>query len=110
MRTRLATGIVLALLAAGCGGGGGTPTQPAPTATLRGLVHIIPTGPPISGVTVTVQGKTAVTPADGTFSFSGLTTGTTTVTLQKDGYTRGDLQVTLTAGDNFFSLGMAASQ
>jgi hypothetical protein len=92
--------------------GGGNPAQPAPvlTATLRGVVHIIPTGPPIAGVSVTVQGQTATTAADGSFSFSGLAIGATSVTLQKDGYARGDLQLTLTAGDNFFSLGMAPAQ
>jgi hypothetical protein len=100
--------LFLLTLAAGCGGGYGT--SPAPTATLRGVVHLIPTGPPIAGVSVTVQGKTLVTPADGTFTFSSLTTGTTAVTLMKDGYARGDLQVTLNAGDNFFSLGMAVAQ
>jgi hypothetical protein len=102
---RVAAAAIVAVLISGCGGK--APTQPE-TATFRGVVHIIPTGPPIAGVTVTVQGKTAVTAADGTFTFTGLTTGQTNVTLAKEGFAPGAIQVTLNTGDNFFSLGMSA--
>lgn len=105
----LAAAVIGAVLLQACGGSG-SPSAPAPTATLRGVVHVIPTGPPIAGVTVTVHGTSVVTPADGTFTFSGLPTGATSVTLVKAGYVNGNLQVTLAAGDNFYSLGMSASQ
>jgi len=88
---------------------GGSPTQPgaATMATLRGAVHLIPTGPPIADVAVMVQGKSAVTAADGAFTLTGLAPGQTSVTLTRQGYQRADVQLTLVPGDNFFSLGIA---
>ena len=104
-RFSLALGALL--LAIGCGSdGGGTPTQPR-TATLRGVVHVIPTGPPIDGVTVTAQGKTVVTSAQGNFTITELSTGDVDVNLSRAGYVRTTLRVSLNAGDNFFSLGMS---
>jgi hypothetical protein len=101
-------GLALAVLvaAAGCGK---RPTDPSlPIAKLRGVVHVIPTGPNIGGVTVTVQGRSTITAADGSFTLTGLTPGETDVSLTRDGFHRGALRVTLVAGDNFFSLGMSA--
>ena len=106
-KTRLALALVIWLPAVGCGSdGGGTPTQPR-TAILRGVVHVIPTGPPIDGVTVTAQGKTVVTSAQGNFTITELSTGDVDVNLSRTGYVRTTLRVTLNAGDNFFSLGMS---
>ena len=105
-KTRLAFAIATWLLAVACGSDSGTPTQPR-TATLRGVVHVIPTGPPIDGVTVTAQGKTVVTSAQGNFTITELSTGDVDVNLSRTGYVRTTLRVTLNAGDNFFSLGMS---
>ena len=105
--TRLALALAVWFLAVGCGSdGGGTPTQPR-TATLRGGVHLIPTGPPIEGVTVTAQGKAVVTSAQGNFTITELSTGDVDVNLSRSGYVRTTLRLTLNAGDNFFSLGMS---
>ena len=97
-----------ALLMTSCGGGNDTvsPT-PANIAQLRGVVHEIPTGPPISGATVNVQGKQALSGTDGTFTVPELVAGETTVRLERAGYTTQGIQLTLRRGDNFFSLGMA---
>ena len=106
-KRRFALTLVGCLLATACGSdGGGTPTQPR-TATLRGVVHVIPTGPPIDGVTVTAQGKTVVTSAQGNFAITDLSTGDVDVNLSRAGYVRTTARVTLNAGDNFFSLGMS---
>lgn len=104
-------GLVIVLTMA-CGGNPRAPAgpDPSPTATLRGVVHVIPTGPPIAGVTVTVQNRTTMTAADGMFGISDLATGETAVTLRKEGYAPGDIRLTLVAGDNVFSLGMAISE
>ena len=108
VRGRRCALVVAALCLVVACSGNQNPSNPGPlSAALRGIVHLIPTGPPIAGVSVTVQNKTAVTLADGSFSFSGLTVGETAVRLVKDGYVPGDLKLTLVAGDNFFSLGMA---
>lgn len=108
--TRRVLGMVV-LFGIGCGDDPRQPVGPDPlsTATLRGLVHVIPTGPPIAGVTVTVQARTTTTAGDGTFRFSDLAVGETAVTLRKEGYGPGDIRLTLVGGDNFFSLGMAPS-
>ena len=58
---------------------------------------------------VTVQDRTTMTGVDGTFRFSDLAVGDVSVALRKEGYAPGDLRLTLTAGENFFSLGMAPS-
>lgn len=101
---RLALTVVVT---ASCGGGD-EPSGPAaePIAQLRGVVHEIPTGPPISGATVGVQGKQALSAPDGSFTFADLVAGETTVRLEKAGYTTQGIQLTLRRGDNFFSLGM----
>jgi hypothetical protein len=104
-KNRLALFLVTGLLAVGCGGGG-TPTQPR-TATLRAVVHVIPTGPPIDGAVVTAQGKTVTTSAQGNFTITDLSTGDVDVALSRTGFVRTTVRVTLTAGDNFFSLGMS---
>jgi hypothetical protein len=106
LRNRLALALSAWLLSMACGGDGGTPTQPR-TATLRGVVHAIPTGPPIDGVTVTAQGKTVVSSAQGNFTITELSTGDVDVNLSRIGYVPTTLRVTLSAGDNFFSLGMS---
>ena len=80
----------LATLVASCGGGGDDSTGPGTnnTAQLRGFVHEIPTGPRIPGATVTVQGKQALSDNDGTFTFSDLVAGETTVAPQRPGTPR----------------------
>lgn len=108
---RRITMTLLAILAASCGGGGDDSTGPHTnnSAQLRGVVHEIPTGPPIADATVSVQGKQALSASDGSFSLSELVAGETTVVLTKTGYTAQNLRLTLQRGDNFFSLGMARS-
>ena len=101
---QLALGV---MLTASCGGGDDTSGPAAESfAQLRGVVHEIPTGPPISGATVSVQGKQALSGTDGAFTFADLIAGETTVRLEKAGYTTQGIQLTLRRGDNFFSLGM----
>lgn len=92
------------LLLNGCGGGS-SPTAPV-TALLNGNVHVIPTGPPIAEASVTLQGRTTITAANGNFTFSDLAPGTTSVVLSKTGFRTANLTITLVAGENFHSLGM----
>lgn len=89
----LASLIVLAVSAAGCGSSSSTPA--APTYTLSGTVTraICTTGAgclvPVGNVTVRLTGAataTATTDAAGAFSFTGLADGTYTVTPSLDGY------------------------
>ncbi|HEX4951942.1 MAG TPA: carboxypeptidase-like regulatory domain-containing protein [Thermoanaerobaculia bacterium] len=101
--------LILSALTLACGGdGGSSPTDPPTTAILRGLVHTEPTGPPISGVEVRVQGRSAQTAADGTFRFEGLTPGMANTVLTKEGFEPLTAVLTLNSGDNFYSLGMRA--
>lgn len=92
------------------GGGGGSPSEPSNTASLVGAVHAAPMGPGIPGTTVTTQGRTVVTAADGRFSISGLAPGATSVMLSAQGYRPATLQLTLAPGNNTFSLGMEATR
>lgn len=83
--------ITLAVIVAGAlgcsGGGSSTPTPAPPTYTVSGRVTTTG-GAPASGVTVSLPGAigTATTDAFGDYSFSGLASGTYTVTPSKAGY------------------------
>ncbi len=54
-------------------------------------------GKPLAGVTVTIDGKTAVTDANGRYTLSGLAAGTYDLTASKDGYSFAPTQITLSA-------------
>jgi C1A family cysteine protease len=55
--------------------------------TLTGTVHNgSPNGPGLAGATVAVAGKIATTAGDGTFSISGIGSGTYTMVVSKTGY------------------------
>jgi len=79
-----------------------TPTQ----AGLSGRATDVNTGSALSGAMVSVDGKTASTAADGTYSISGLVTGATTVTSTKAGYADQTSSITLVAGANTLNIAM----
>ena len=82
---------------------GGSPTAPSfQRANLSGVVHEL--NPPvftrIPGATVTIQGQTATTNANGEFRFENLTPGATVLNLQKEGFRTRDQPLTLEPGNN----------
>lgn len=83
----------------GCGGDS-SPT--APTATLTVIVHEL--NPPvftrIPGAAVSIQGKAAVTNANGECRFTNLTTGPATLSLAKEGFRSREQPITLLPGEN----------
>ena len=58
----------------GCGGGGGGPA-PATTATVTGSVLEVPSGAGVSGIQVTVGGRSATAGADGKYTISSVPLG-----------------------------------
>lgn len=86
--------------ATGTNGGGGV--LASTTGTLSGtivdadsLAWGSPT--PLSGVTVTVAGKTMQTGADGVYTFTGVTAGNVTIAATRSEYTAGSLPTTVVA-------------
>ena len=85
-----------------------TPTEPATaqpasmSGTVSGYYGIWP------GATVECQGKSAITSSDGTYSLTGLMSGTTTVRVYKSTVDFGDFPVFLKPGSNTvdFSIGL----
>lgn len=78
-----------------------------PRATLSGTVTF--NGNPVSGVTVSTQGLSVTTGSDGTYRFSDLTTGSTTVTAQKAGFQDARQALTLVTGNNTLDLALSAA-
>ncbi|HEX5438407.1 MAG TPA: SusC/RagA family TonB-linked outer membrane protein, partial [Gemmatimonadaceae bacterium] len=71
------------------------------TATIRGTVTDSATGQPIENVQVTIPGTTTGTLTDvqGRYTLGNVTAGTLTVRAQVIGYTQGERQITVAAGD-----------
>ncbi|HVT01831.1 MAG TPA: carboxypeptidase regulatory-like domain-containing protein [Thermoanaerobaculia bacterium] len=78
-----------------------------PRATLLGTATF--NGNPVSGVTVTAQGLSVVTASGGTYRFSDLSTGSSTVTAQKSGFQDLRQTVTLVTGDNTLDILLTAA-
>jgi hypothetical protein len=78
------------------------------TFTLTGLITDA-TGKPLPGVTLTVDGKTAVTDADGRYTLDGLALGTYPLTASKDGYTFPPTQITVGADNSNPEINLEAS-
>lgn len=75
------------------------PTVPvATTGDIAGAVTDAATSAAVSGATVSVAGKTATTASNGTYSITGITGGTYTMTVTKTGYTTWSGSVTITNG------------
>ncbi|MGB4593730.1 MAG: discoidin domain-containing protein [Coriobacteriia bacterium] len=75
------------------------PTVPvSTTGDVAGTVTDSATSAAVSGATVSVAGKTATTAADGTYSITGITGGSYTMTVVKTGYTTWSGSVTITNG------------
>ncbi|HVT04939.1 MAG TPA: carboxypeptidase regulatory-like domain-containing protein [Thermoanaerobaculia bacterium] len=85
------------------------PTGPptSSTATLSGTVTAA--GSPVSGAVVSAQGQTATTATDGRYLLTALTSGTTTVSISKSGFTTASQTVTLNAGANALNITLLAS-
>ncbi|HOC94324.1 MAG TPA: PEGA domain-containing protein, partial [bacterium] len=119
--------VVPIVLLAGCGGGGGGsfsfPNIPPPAGQTGGIqgyvyvpiggarvtgqeaigvmraVNVAPAGYlPLSGAIVNCGGKSATTNINGYYSISGITVGTATVTITKDGYQTITTQVSISNG------------
>lgn len=93
-----------------------TYVQPPPiqvTASLTGHVYQTATiypGPVLSGVLVSVSGKTATTDSSGRYSISGLPVGTFIVSFSKSGYMTGTTPSNLVDGQNIqdFDIALAS--
>jgi hypothetical protein len=59
------------------------------------------TGTALSGATATCGGKTTTTGSDGSFSLSGITLGSQTLSFSKTGYQSYSMGITITAGQNY---------
>lgn len=70
-----------------------------PTSTVRGRVTDNSTQQPISGATVAIAGRSALTQEDGRFSVGGVPVGAATVTVRMVGYAQGTQPVMVTEGD-----------
>jgi len=76
---RRTIGVVIAAIAlvgwlvTGCGGGGGV--TPADTGSVSGTVVLLDNGTPLVDVTVTVDGRQAVSDNDGNFTVTGVPAG-----------------------------------
>lgn len=87
-----------AIILAGCGGGGG-----GGGATLTGTVIDGATDNPLSGVRVALGGANTTTGANGTFTLTGISTGSGVLTAQLTGYEISSVSVTITSGSNTLS-------
>ena len=74
------------------------PAQQA-TTTVRGRITDHSTQQPISGATVAVAGRTALSQADGRFSISGVPIGPATMTARMVGYAQATQPVNITEGE-----------
>jgi protocatechuate 3,4-dioxygenase beta subunit len=88
-------------------------TPPATTGTIRGTVTAAAGGAPMAGVTIAVQGSarlSALTAADGSYSFSDVAPGTVTLSAVKAGYVAASGSGDLAAGASLiFSPKLTAS-
>jgi hypothetical protein len=67
------------------------------TYTVSGVIHSgSTTGPGLAGATVTIDGKTATTASNGSFSIAAITSGTYTYTVTKSGYVNTNGSVAMT--------------
>lgn len=102
----LLIGVVLLLF--GCGGDTGT----GPSGSiLSGRTQILNDGSPlapvaVAGATVTAQGRTATTDANGDFRIEDLTPGPTTITITKTGFREFITTTDLPAGISFIIFAM----
>jgi hypothetical protein len=95
--------VLLAAAACGGGGGGGSPTDPA-RAVLNGRIHIIGTDTGVAGATVTAQGRTTTTGANGTFVLDDLRPEPTDATIVRDSFLPLTVGLDLVVGPNDFSI------
>jgi len=72
--------------------------QQPPTTTIRGRITDSTTKQPISGVTVTVEGRSTLTQPDGRFVITGVASGAHTVRTRIIGYAPASRDVTVTDG------------
>jgi hypothetical protein len=82
---------------------GGAP--PTPGTSLSGLVTDAASGAPIAGVTVSVQGQTGTTGADGRYSIGSLVNGAASLTAQHQGHRNFTQSVTV-AGATTLNISM----
>ena len=111
---RRMTGMLLALLLAlsagltGCGGGGGGggSTGPSGNVTVTGLVLVAETGnPPSPAATIAINGHTATTGTDGTFTLSNVAATATAATVTAAGEMPRTLTLVLTDTTGTYDLG-----
>ena len=78
-----------------------------PTSTVRGRITDNSTQQPISGATVAIAGKSALTHEDGRFSIGGVAVGAATVTVRMVGYAQGTQPVMITEGETVVDVALA---
>lgn len=79
-----------------------TVQQVTTTGGLFGKLHDgSATGPALSGATLTCGGKSITTGSDGSFSLSGITPGSQTLSFSKSGYQSYSTAITITAGQSY---------
>ena len=80
-----------------------------PTTTVRGRITDQSTQQPISGASVAVAGRSALTQADGRFTITGVPVGPATVTARMVGYAQATQPVNITEGEpTVVDLGLTA--
>jgi len=92
----LAVIIITAIILAGCGGGGGG----GQGTNLTGTVIDGATNEPLSGVRVAIGTASTVTKSDGTFTLTGIVTGSAILTAQLDNYEISTVAITINPGSN----------
>lgn len=68
--------------------------------TLSGNVYYSNTNIPVSGVLLSIDGKTATTGSDGKYSITGIRNGNQTLTATKDGFDNYSVSKQITSGSN----------
>ncbi len=77
---------------------------------LSGVVHYANTTIPVSGVLLTIDGKSATTGSDGKYSIIGIRDGVQTLSATKDGFDNYSVSLTITIGNNNYDIEMTSYQ
>jgi hypothetical protein len=75
-------------------------TKPEGKEILSGYVYYANTTIPVSGVLLTINGKTASTVSNGSYSITGINDGNQTLTATKDGFDNYSFSLQITPGSN----------
>ena len=103
MQFTLTTALLTSLVLTACGGN--SPSDPAPTASVSGLVTAA-TGAVIEGASVRIGTTTGTTGADGRFELQNLSVGSATVFTSAMGFAPRSESITLNEGTNTYDVAL----